>query len=161
MSEVIEAIVVRQPTQVVANVLKCCEEIPDSKSLHVLPLDDASLIYRKITNRRSFGNDANVLAALLSDRLSQSLLFRYDSGTCFRYSAVFVRNKLTEEYTLDDELWVELDEEGDPDPSRGVLTIDKLKKGVEYETQKNAVQLGLDAIGVKNWKGLLQQLSQL
>lgn len=161
MSEVIEAIVVRQPAQAVTPLLATLAGISDPERVGVIPLDDASLVYWETPERRSFGEHVNHLASLLSARLGQSLLFRYDSGTCYRYSARFEGGELADEYTLDDELWVELNEEGDPEPSRGVFTYDEFKKGVEYETQKNAVQLGLDAIGFSDWKALLILMSRL
>jgi hypothetical protein len=127
----------------------------------VTPSDEASLVYWETPERRSFGDHANRLASLLSSHFGQSLMFRYDSGTCYPYSGRFEGGELVCEYSLDDELWVELNEEGDPDPSRGVFTNDEFKKGVEYETQKNAVQLGLESIGLTDWRTLLARISQL
>ena len=69
--------------------------------------------------------------------------------------------EVVEDYSLDDELWVALNEEGDPEPSHGLFTNSEFKNGVEYETQKNAVQLGLDTIGFTDWKGLLARISRL
>jgi hypothetical protein len=161
MSEVIEAVVVSQAIEVVRPLLATLERIRDPERVRAIPLDGASLVYWEMPDRRSFGEHAKHLASLLSARLGQSLLFRYDSGTCYRYSARFEGGELADEYTLDDELWVELNEKGDPDPSRGVFTNREFKKGADYETQKNAVQLGLDTIGFSDWKGLLTRISRL
>jgi hypothetical protein len=162
MSEAIEAVVVRQPAKAITPLLATLEGVAEPDHVRVVPLlEDVSLIYWVVPERRSFGGHANHLASLLSARMGRSVLFRYDSGTCYRYSARYEEGELAEEFNLDDELWVELNDEGDPDPARGVFTNREFEKGTEYETQKNAVQLGLDTIGFADWKGLLSRISRL
>ena len=48
----------------------------------------------------------------------------------------------------DDELWVPLDENGQPDLSAAPLAVDDLLDDEEYATLKNAIDLGLEEFGV-------------
>src|SRR5262249_30741889 len=112
-------------------------------------------------NRRNFGEKGDTLAAILSQLCEEAVLVRYDSGTCYRYSALYRGGKLVHQYTLADELWIPLDSEGNPVLAERAGHSHEQQPGLEYETLKNAVQLGLEEVGYKDWHGFLAVISQL
>jgi hypothetical protein len=114
VSEVLEAVVVRHlPSDAMQSIARA-DSTFQTERMTTIPLDGLSLVYQATPNRRNFGDKGETLAAILSQLCEEAVLVRYDSGTCYRYSALYRGGKLVHQYTLADELWIPLDSEGNP-----------------------------------------------
>ena len=84
---------------------------------------------------------------------------RYDNQVGARWSALYENGKLTTEFTAAAEVYVELDEDGNPALSGPRCHADDLVDGVEYETVENAIQRGLASLGRGSWTTLKRVIS--
>ena len=119
--------------------------------------DELAVVYRSDPRREGqFSAEVEDMAAALSSSLGQALLVRYDSRVGHRSSKYYVEGELARECGDSDEVYVRLDEEGEPLVAGERFGIDQLDPDEEYETFKNAIQLGLDALGAGKWSALLE-----
>ena len=107
----------------------------------------------------AFAPAMETLAAELARHLQWVLLVRYDSRIGHRSSAVF-KERTQSTFGDADELYVALDESGMPVLSAQPLHVDELRSDEEYETVKNAIQLGLDAVAVNQWERLFTLMTR-
>jgi hypothetical protein len=107
----------------------------------------------------AFAPAIETLAAELAKHLQWVLLVRYDSRIGHRSSAIF-KGRTQSAFGDTDELYVPLDESGMPVLSAQPLHVDALRSDEEYETVKNAIQLGLDVVGVNQWERLFTLMTR-
>jgi hypothetical protein len=93
------------------------------------------------------------LALEISAAHGHALLLQYDDRSGFRSAALYRDGTLARVWSEADELWVPLDEEGEPMTSSQPLRTEELVQDgdQEYETIKDAIQLGLEAFGAPAW----------
>ena len=86
--------------------------------------------------------------ALDASRLFDRALFIvYNDQTGDRYSEYMENGRSVAEFGAQNELYVPLNEKGEPETEHRPLQHRELVKDVEYETIRNAIQLGLEGIG--------------
>ena len=114
---------------------------------------DLSVVYRVEKNRHKLIFDRRIeyLASQLSLEVSTVLVTRYDSRTGHRSSILFKEGLPLYSFDENDEIWVLLDEKGNPLIDGEKFSINSLKDDEEYETIWNAIQLCLQALGVENY----------
>lgn len=108
---------------------------------------------------RSFTNVVESIASVLSIQVGEAVLVRFDSRVGHRSSAVFINGEKIEEYGPEDELYVALDDEGDPVSDSELLRLSELQSDEEYETAVNAIERGLNRIGF-SWARLREMISR-
>ncbi|HXI13731.1 MAG TPA: hypothetical protein VNM92_13970 [Thermoanaerobaculia bacterium] len=118
-------------------------------------LTGMSVIYR-VDSRDgfSFSKRSEELAARISTKASRALLVRYDSRAGFRASVAFRDGSELMRYGPDDELYVPLDNDGEPRSDVPPATLSDLDPEEEYETAVNAIELGLREIDGPPWSVL-------
>ena len=133
-------------------------QISSSLNLQVDKIDDClSCIYR-VENQRNwiFDSEMEYVASQISVILSKAILIRYDDRVGYRESTVFQEGYPIKSFNLNDEIWVMLDEDGQPIIDGKQFTIEQIADDDddEYETIYNAIQLGLDLLGIHKivWK---------
>jgi hypothetical protein len=94
------------------------------------------------------------LAAAASKPARRALLIRFDSRTGHRSAELFEDGERRRSFGDADELYVPLDESGEPVLTAAPLRFADLDPEQEYETIENAIQLGLKAFGRGDWKTL-------
>lgn len=99
------------------------------------------------------------LAAEVSKSCGKALLARFDSRAGSRSSAVFENGQLGQTFGEDDELYVPLDDKGDPVRNASPVRLTMLDPDQEYETIQNAIQLGLRAFGRDRWTQLFRLIT--
>lgn len=144
--------------------------IPAAKSELALPADapfeveifalsDAVTLFAR-PGRPAFDDQFVQFAATLSASYEGALLVRYDNRVGERASFVFRDQELIASYTTEDELFVELDEEGEPlldGPRYSEPEVERLEEeDREFEVVVNAIQLGCEACPWCVWN-LLQR----
>jgi hypothetical protein len=89
------------------------------------------------------------VASAVSQQAGSALLFRYDGRIGYRESKLYESGQLVREFGPSDERWVRLDEHGDTVPNATTYSADQLDSdpNAEYETVRDAIELGLDAFG--------------
>ncbi len=92
------------------------------------------------------------IAVSLSMRFGKALLLLYDNSCGVRFAALYESGALVKEFDERDEIWVPLDEQGYPDTDRGRFRWDDIKddSGGEYDCIYDAIDAGLDALGVRD-----------
>ena len=98
------------------------------------------------------------IASQISVILSQAILIRYDDRVGYRESIIFQEGYPIKRFDLADEIWVMLDEDGKPIVNGRKMRIKQIEDNEDekYETIYNAIQLGIDLVGVnKNvWRDI-------
>jgi hypothetical protein len=107
-----------------------------------------------------FSEKMEELASQLSRFESSALLVRYDSRMGHRSSSLFVGGDQVQTFNEDDEEYVPLDDLGEPIVSARPVHISEFDPTQEYETIRNAIQLGLDALGFGHWDQLFKVITQ-
>ncbi|MGH9459689.1 MAG: hypothetical protein ACRD1X_00600 [Vicinamibacteria bacterium] len=155
MSEIFEGILCRTSVDEVAVTLGS-QESP--LALGTAQLDEElAVVYRNDPRREGqFSVELEDIAATLSSSFGQALLVRYDSRIGHRSSKYYVEGEPVRELGHGDEVYVLLDEEGEPLLAGERFGIDQLDPDKEYETLKNAIEMGLDALGAGEWSALLE-----
>lgn len=120
-----------------------------------------SLIYKE--NAREFSKDIFEIAVYLSTKLETVLLIRYDSRISYRSSTLYREGKKIKEFSEEDELFVPLDEDGEPLTDNQRLKQSDFLPDEEYETVMNAIQLGLESINIDpgKWEKLVDLINTL
>ncbi len=107
-----------------------------------------------------FSEAMDRIVSNVSKSIGRSLLVRYDSRTGHRSATLYDRGEVEGDFGPDDELFVPLDEEGDPVRAAVPLPRAALDPDEEYETHRNAIELGISALGVGTWPALLAFMSR-
>ena len=122
---------------------------------------DAFVLYRTDLRRdAAFTREIDGLAEHLSNVTGRALVLRYDSRLGHRSSRLYIDGRQIRAFGEDDELFVPLDDDGEPVLSARPVRRDEFEAGAEYETVRNAIQLGMDALGVGDWKALVGVMTQ-
>ncbi len=90
-------------------------------------------------------NEIDRLARSLSTRFSDALIVDYDSRLGYRQTRIYASGELRRSFDKDDELWVPLDESGEPMKEAPALKCADLLEDEEYETIRDAIDLGFEA----------------
>lgn len=153
MSEIFEGVVIRVPAKVVESVIA---NLNTDLEFGLFGLSgQLSILYRNDAREvAEFSNTTNWLAEKLSRPLAQTLLVRYDSRIGHRSSVLYVNGALKREFGMKDELFVPLNEDGEPILTAPRLRFTELNPEEEYETIENAIQLGLTELGDGNWSDI-------
>jgi hypothetical protein len=99
------------------------------------------------------------LAMLFSKKLGKTLAIYYDSRIGLRASDYFSNGEHIRSFGQNDELYVQLDEDGEPNDLGKRFKYSELLPDDEYETIENAIELGLKELGQNKWTGLLSYIS--
>jgi len=99
------------------------------------------------------------LARELSQLLGRALVVRFDSRIGHRSSALFEHGSLSRAFGEQEELFVPLDERGEPTAGAAPVRRWERDPDAEYETSKNAIQLGLEALGAGEWEQLFEVIT--
>ena len=122
--------------------------------------DGLTAVYRSDPRQEAtFSSKMDELAAEVSRRGGRVLLARFDSRVGKRSSAIFEDGERRQVFGEADELYVPLDERGDPVGDAPPLTLAMLDPKEEYETIQNALQLGLRALGRGSWDELFRLIT--
>jgi hypothetical protein len=142
MSEVFEGVITRAPANAVCSTLELALV---SLALRISELSGlASVVYRNDSRQSStFAEEMDRLAKTLSDKLSKAVLVRYDSRIGHRSATLYVKGALNQRFGRDDELFVPLDNAGNPMMSSSPIHFLEFVEGEEYETIQNAIELVL------------------
>jgi hypothetical protein len=158
MSEVFEGVLLASPFN---EVQQAVGTLPSSLSPKVERLDDLSIVSRNDQGGRpQFSPEAERIAADLSNIVGKALVVRYDSRIGHRSSELFVNGNMERAFDEADELWVLLDEEGEPLLDGERFKLADLDPDQEYEAIANAIELGLQSLGSGDWKKLLLFIAQ-
>ncbi len=104
---------------------------------------------------RRFYEGAALVAVEISRRFHKALLFQYDSRVGHRASTLFVDGKMNRSFDATDEKYLILDESGHPDANAEPVYYSEMLDGEEYETAKNAIDLGLERLAANlSWSFL-------
>jgi len=118
-------------------------------------LDGGIVIYRTETRENlHFSDVTDRLAIRIGEDVGVAVVVRYDSRIGHRSSVVYRVGQPAEHYGPDEELFVPLDDEGEPQTDVKPIPASKLDPDEEYETSVNAIELGLRAIGALPWETL-------
>ncbi|MBK8067618.1 MAG: hypothetical protein IPK27_08280 [Rhodanobacteraceae bacterium] len=157
MSVVFEGILLSKPRTSAA---KIQAEINISMQVVEISLE-VLILHRSNRDENQFTAEVDSLSARLSHDVEFALLIRYDSRIGYRSSACYEAGQKISEFTDRDELYVPLNEDGLPDNSVTPLRVDQLSDELEYETCKNAIQLGLERIGRPElWREVFSVISE-
>lgn len=108
----------------------------------------------------TFSAELDRVARELSRALGEALVVRYDSRVGQRSAALYENGAAGRSFGEADELYVRLDEQGYPLQDAAKLRLDQLSPDEEYETARNAIQLGLDALGHGGWEDLHELMTR-
>ncbi|MEM7717149.1 MAG: hypothetical protein AAF349_26970 [Cyanobacteria bacterium P01_A01_bin.68] len=131
------------------------QKISTNLKLKFEKLNDYLSCFNVVENSRNFSSDLDSVASQISEIFSQAILIRYDDRIGYRESIIFEKGVPVKQFNLADEIWVMLDEDGNPILDSQQFTIDQIEEDdEEYETIYNAIQLGIEFVGInKNvWK---------
>jgi hypothetical protein len=126
-------------------------------------LDESlAVVYRSDSRKmREFSPTMDELATRLSLTLGKALLIRYDSRVGHRSAEYFRGGRLERSFGEKDELYVEVDEQGLPMASSPLYTPEQLDPTLEYETKKNAIELGLEDFGTGDWESIMDFVASI
>ncbi|MBH8575127.1 hypothetical protein I8752_19330 [Nostocaceae cyanobacterium CENA369] len=151
MSNVFEAIICPIDFTITENLLtKSSSEL----KLEVIKINDTlSVIYRIEENRHKliFSQQIEYLASKLSLEITAVLVVRYDSRIGHRSSIMFAEGLAIYSFDANDEIWVLLNEEGNPLIDGQKFSINSMNDDEEYETIYDAIQLGFQVLGLDNY----------
>lgn len=157
MSEIYEGIICRAKKEEVAKFLT--DNRDGQLNLREVA-DEILLILLNENSVRSFSSNTEAIAQEISIEFQESLLFQYDSRVGHRISRLFVNGELKKKFDIHDELYLILDEDGEPDKNRELIPYSEMLEEEEYETSKNAIDLGLEQIYSNlRWKELKEFLN--
>lgn len=152
MSEIYEGIVCKAEKEKI-------EEFLYSRQIREFNLkkvdNEILLILLTKNDVRSFSPNSEMVAKSLSLGFQKSLLFQYDSRVGYRASELFIDGEIKNIFGVEDELYMILDDDGEPDKNRGIIHYSEMLENEEYETSKNAIDIGLEHISSNlNWNVL-------
>ena len=114
--------------------------------------DDLSCLSRIEEDRINwiFSPEMEYVASQVSVLFYQAILVRYDDRVGYRESIIFQEGYPIKSFNSADEIWVMIDENGEPIDNGEKFTIEQIEDDddEEYETIYNAIQLGLELLGI-------------
>lgn len=150
MSEIIEGIAVIGSSEAIASAQA---EANSSLRFQLAKVTDSLwVIYRDDPrNQSAFSDEVEHVAETLSTKFKKALVFRYDSRIGYRSSTIFFNGHPTESFDEKDEVYVLVDDNGTPLNDGQKYHVDELSDEGDYETIQNAIDLGLQALGMGTW----------
>jgi hypothetical protein len=147
MSEMYEGVVVigdRNPVQ------RALAAVRSPLSLRLVPLGEQVFgVYRVAHRQEAFDVPGiNDVAAQLSCSLRVALAVFYDNRCGTEKAMLFSQGREGRAFGPEDELWVPLDEEGEPVLEGPRLKPAELQPDQEYDCVRSAIAAGLEALGV-------------
>lgn len=153
MSEIFEGIVVPVGE---GSALQLSPDVVDELSLVTRTLgSDASVVFRSDPRgSAAFTAAIDEVASEMSRQAGSALVVRFDSRIGHRSSSLYCDGRQVQLFGNQGELFVPLDEKGQPVLSATPIRREDLELDVEYETISNAIQQGLHALGAGSWSEL-------
>jgi hypothetical protein len=148
MSEVYEGIIVLADKQQLSAAL---DRIDSPLEFAFGQLDgNVFAIYRTASRQAAFAaKELEEVAQEISTAVGACLAVFYDNRTGLRESALFRRGECKQRFTEADELWVLLDERGEPMLDGEKFPATSLDDDEEYDCVFTAIDAGLHALGVE------------
>jgi len=158
MSEVFEGVLLPCPFN---DVKLAIRTLSPSLSLKVERLDDLSIVSRNDqVGRPRFSPEIEQVAADLSKIVGKALVVRYDSRIGHRTSELFINGNMEKAFDEADEVYVLLDEDGEPLVDGERFKLAGMDSDQEYDTIENAIELGLKSLCSGDWEKLLSFIRQ-
>lgn len=148
MSELCEGVVCKVSRQQLEQA--CTKAAPGLPFTLFELLPGVSIVDRQDSRKFSFLMEG--LAAELSRSFGQSLLVRYDSCQGYRASIHYGGGAATNQFGPHDELYVPVDDSGNPITEAKRVRLCDLSPHEEYETIENAIQMGFSLLGAGDWE---------
>jgi hypothetical protein len=158
MSSIFEAILSPAEPERLLQVLEPLE-ISLHLALSSLPGGLTAAVREDPRHEYAFTEDLDGIAEALSKTLGTSLVVRYDDRIGHRSSKLYRDGELIRSFGEDDEVYVLLDEDGEPIPEGERFSLQDLDPDEEYETIKNAIQLGLEGLGRGDWPSVFDLIT--
>lgn len=138
------------------NALSISKQVSSNLKLEAEKVNDYLSAICRVENDRKkmiFSPEMEYVSSQVSVVFSKALLVRYDDRVGYRSSVLFQEGNPIKSFDLEDEIWVITDEDGEPIVDGKKFTIEQIKDDdeEEYETIYNAIQLGLESLGVNAW----------
>ncbi|MBV6626708.1 MAG: hypothetical protein KI793_27855 [Rivularia sp. (in: Bacteria)] len=128
------------------------QEISTNLKLRLDKINDDFSCFHVVENSRIFSSESEIdcVASQISIICSQALLIRYEGRVAYRESTVFQEGYPIKKFDLDDEIWVMVDENGEPIINGKQFRVEQIEDDddEEYETIYNAIGLGIEYIGI-------------
>ncbi len=140
------------------NIQSISSQISTPFKLKVDKINDCLSSLSRVEDRRNwvFSSEMEYVASQISVIFSKAILVRYDDRVGYRESILFQEGLPLKTFDLADEIWVMLDENGEPIVNGLKFTTEQIEDddNEEYETICNAIQLGLESLGINTnaWK---------
>ena len=145
MSEIYEAVIVFGEPEVVHNALAALGSTIELR--RILVVRNVSAIYRVAERDEPFkSGEMQSVATSLSIPLEAALLVFYDNRCGINAAFLFRNGLMVRQFGEDDELWVRLDEDGEPEMDGPHLTVDELEDAEEYERIRTPIDAGLTVL---------------
>ena len=109
-------------------------------------------------DREAVFSELEIVAAMLSSRCSGVLVLQIDTRVGHRYCVYYSDGDPVEAFGVEREMYVPLDERGQPDwgaPRVAYADLDPDPKA-EYATAVHAIDLGLQRLGTGTWQDVLR-----
>ncbi len=118
--------------------------------------DNVTVVFQKDSFSEAFAEaEFERLARELSLHFSVSLLLHFNDQVGYRSAELYENGASHREFGPDDELWVQLAENGELEQDSPPLKLTELVEDEEYGTFKSAVDLGFEAFGDGSWPALV------
>jgi len=121
---------------------------------------DAEVVFRSAPRSdAAFSDKLDEVAVAASDDVGRALVVRYDSRIGHRSAVLFEKGREVERFDEAGELFLPLDDDGEPITTAPPIPRRDLDPDLEYETVSNAIQQGLDALGAGTWVDLFDVMT--
>ncbi len=149
MSEMFEGIVFQSTEQTAKEAFA---SLPSTLALRLVPLGaNIHGIYRSASRHDVFQTELLCqYARSLSEHTEAALAIFYDDRCALRTSVLFRPPAEHFQYGENDEWWVELDHEGNPELDGKKYRVSEFVPEAEYETVFTAIDAGIEAMGIKH-----------
>lgn len=111
----------------------------------------AVLCVPRESGRNFASNEVDRLAAALSIEFGTTLAVHYDDRCGMKVGRQFRTGELVREVGEADEVWVQLDEQGEPLTDGPRFAGDGIPPGVECDCIRQAIDAGLETAGFSAW----------
>ena len=147
MSESYEGVVLRATLDQARDAFRTCTP---SFPVQAVVLAEGIFGAYRCDGREPFDTSAlHRYARSLSEGVDGTLAVSYDNRCGIRGSALFRGGRPCGEFGERDEEWVPLDQDGMPIKDGPRLTADQLSEDEEYDCLRDAIRLGLEALGIR------------
>jgi hypothetical protein len=142
---------------------KILAHLPSSPKIEIRELEPNISILLTVENIREFSAELASLAPELSVIFGKTLFVQYDDRVGWRYSELFINGESANIFGENEEIWIRLNDDGLPDLDENgkpiselihIKDMDRFDPDEEWETYRNAIQLGLAAFGAGAWHNL-------